>query len=340
MPAGARPFSPLASVRLRVLIPASELARRTNVVLVPLRHFIEDPELRNLGRPRSIVLGKLSSHMVLGQQAELQRMLDRMAARPTPQPIFADVSDDYAAMAELAGKPFLAEYLAALAETCRLVVPCRALCDALAPFAKNGIEIVEDPFESSDCLPPRVAPSDVLRLCWFGNLGLTNLDELTSALCRLAADSAGRQCQLEIVAGEGLRPAAERMGRAVHAHNPAWSLQYTGWTLESARGAIARSDFVVLPQDAASKWGRVKSHNRLVETLRAGRLAIASPIPSYLELADYAWVGDSLARGLAWATENSAEAQARVVAGQLYVAQRFAPSVVAGRWASVLGIDA
>jgi hypothetical protein len=54
MPAGARPFSPLASVRLRVLIPASELARRTNVVLVPLRHFIEGPSCAPwAGRDRS-----------------------------------------------------------------------------------------------------------------------------------------------------------------------------------------------------------------------------------------------------------------------------------------------
>jgi hypothetical protein len=102
--------------------------------------------------------------------------------------------------------------------------------------------------------------------------------------------------------------------------------------------AIARSDFVVLPQEHGTPWGRVKSHNRLVETIRGGRLAIASPIPSYLELADYAWVGEPLGAGLRWALQHPDDATRRVVRGQAYVAERFSPEAIGAKWARALGI--
>jgi hypothetical protein len=101
---------------------------------------------------------------------------------------------------------------------------------------------------------------------------------------------------------------------------------------------MERSDFVWLPQDTRESWAAVRSHNRLVSAIRAGRFALAAPIPSYQELAPYAWVGDSLADGLKWALANPEQAVERVRKGQAYVDQRFSPEVIGRRWAQILGV--
>jgi glycosyltransferase involved in cell wall biosynthesis len=102
---------------------------------------------------------------------------------------------------------------------------------------------------------------------------------------------------------------------------------------------LAAADIVLLPQETDTEWGRAKSHNRAVETLRAGRFAVASPIPAYLELAEFFWVGEDIAAGVNWALDHPGEAEARITDGQKYVAQRFAPDAIARRWIAALGIQ-
>jgi hypothetical protein len=337
---GERLFAPLASTRLRVLIPAAELAHRLRVLIVPLARFLADPSLGELGSPRAIVVVKLPAGAIPAMQAELSAMLDSIADGRCPAPAFADLADDYAAFAGPLHAPFLAEYQRRLAELCTLVVPCTALRDAVAPLARRGVAIVEDPYESDAAAPVRTRPraDGAVALCWFGNLGPPNAPGLRDALAALARDAGPRACRLELVAGEPSRPLVGEIAQAVAGANPAWSVAYSAWSPAAAAAAIERSDFVLLPQEHATGWGRVKSHNRLVETIRGGRLALASPIPSYLELADYAWVGDSLGEGLRWALAHPDEAATRVARGQAYVAERFAPAAIGAEWARVLGV--
>jgi hypothetical protein len=336
--AGERLTADWASTRLRVLIPAAELARRVNVLLVPLARFIEDPCLKDLGTPRAIVVSKLTAGAVIARQRELSVLLDSIAHGSCPVNLFADLSDDYAALAESLRAPFLADYQRRLAELCTLVVPCAALRDAVAPLARRGVEIIEDPYETAEARPVRTRPAGTLALCWFGNLGTPNAQGLRQALVALARDSGGTGCRLELVAGEQSRPLGMEIAAAVTAEKPTWSVTYTAWSPAAAEEAIARSDFVILPQEHGTAWGRVKSHNRLVQAIRCGRLAIASPIPAYVELAEYAWVGEPLDAGLRWALAHPEDAAARVVRGQAYVAKRFSPAAIGARWAHVLGV--
>jgi len=335
---GERLFAPLASARLRVLIPAAELARRVSVLLVPLARFLADPGLAELGGPLAIVMTKLSAGAVHAMQRELSAMLDSIADGRCPAPVFADLADDYAALAEPLRAPFLAAYQRRLAELCTLIVPCAALRDAVAPLARRGVVVVEDPYESLAARPVRTRPGEPLGLCWFGNLGPPNARGLRAALVALARDAGKGVCRLQLVAGEQSSQFGVEIAHAVAGANPNWSAEYAAWSPAAVETAIERSDFVLLPQDHATAWGRVKSHNRLVETIRGGRLAIASPIPSYLELADHAWVGEPLSEGLRWALEHPGEAAGRVARGQARVAERFAPEAIGEKWASALGV--
>jgi hypothetical protein len=333
-----RLFAESASTRLRVLIPAAELAHRVPVLLVPLARFAANPSLSDLGTPRAIVMSKLTAGTVASMQGELSALLDAIAAGRSPARVLADLSDDYAALAVPLRAPFLVEYQRRLAELCTLVVPCTALRDAVAPLARRGVEIIEDPYETPHARPVRTRPTGTLALCWFGNLGAPNAAGLRQALVALARDAGERACRLELIAAEQSRALGIEIAAAVTAARSTWSVVYTAWSPAAVEDAIARSDFVVLPQDYEASWGRVKSHNRLVQAIQCGRLAIASPIPSYLELSGYAWVGDPLGTGLRWALEHPDDAAARVVSGQAYIAKRFSPEAIGAKWARTLGI--
>ena len=179
--------SAIASTRLRVLIPARELARRVPVWLVPFEAFIADPSLSSLGRAGAIVIGKLTVRSVLEQADSLRAMLAYAATRELGVPLYADLSDDYAAFARASDEPFLAEYQRALGKICTFVVPCRALHTALRTTAKCGIAVIEDPYESASAQAVRVSAAVPLRLTWFGNLAPLNTPLLESAFARVAS---------------------------------------------------------------------------------------------------------------------------------------------------------
>jgi hypothetical protein len=80
----------------------------------------------------------------------------------------------------------------------------------------------------------------------------------------------------------------------------------------------------------------VKSPNRVVEPLRAGRFVVAYPLPSYAELGDYVWLGEDISAGVAWALTNHEEVRRRLEAGQAYVARRFDPRAIGRVWEAVL----
>jgi glycosyltransferase involved in cell wall biosynthesis len=335
---GERLYSRLGSTRLRVLIPAEELARLLPVCVVPLERMIGALRPDALGTPAAIVLGKLAARRVAAMARELDPFLNWIAARARMTPVFADLSDDYAAHAPAFGAPFLAEYQQRLAEHCTLVVPCAALRDALAPRTRREIVVIEDPYESPTARPVRVGRSAPLRLCWFGNLGQLNVGLLAREFRAIARDQSGPGTQFQLVTDVSSRRLVEEVARAVSEVDTRSQVSFTQWSLAAARAAVEASDFVLLPQDYESAWGRVKSHNRLVEAIRGGRFALASPVPAYEELSDYAWVDGSLAAGLRWAQEHPQQAADRVRAGQTYVEARFAPRVIGQKWAQVLGV--
>jgi hypothetical protein len=328
--------SPLASTRLRTLIPGRELARGLPAWILPLQEVLHGGGLPPGAPPAAVVLGKLSVTFLAQQPTNVRALISWLDAHAAGLRLFADVSDDYAAT----GERLLRDYQDALLRQCTLVVPCEALREALAPHARRGVHVVEDAYELGAGVP-RAHRGGPLHLCWFGNFAGPTLASMQRALSAIVTHLRGQELRLEMVTGPAhQRDAAARLGAELRASHPAIDLVLTEWSPQSTERALANCHFVLLPQDVDSPSGRVKSHNRLVEAIRAGRLAIASPIPSYAELRDFAWVEADLLAGLDWAIANPAAAEARIRAGQAYVETRFAPAVVARKWAAVLGLPA
>src|SRR3989304_4079374 len=137
--------------------------------------------------------------------------VQRVAANPGPLralvaalertpglPVFADLSDNYASLAAVLGNAFLAEYQESLASHCGLIVPCAELERQLAPYARRGIRVIEDPYESAPAQHARMRPGEGLRLFWFGNLGKPNFGLLECGRAEVGEGMATRARSIEL----------------------------------------------------------------------------------------------------------------------------------------------
>ena len=77
---------------------------------------------------------------------------------------------------------------------------------------------------------------------------------------------------------------------------------------------------------------KVKSHNRLVQSIHAGRFAIAFPLPQYRELENYCYCTENLYDGISCALANKIQVFQMLKSAQNYIDNRFSQNVVAARW--------
>jgi hypothetical protein len=326
----------LASMRLRVIAPARALARHAPVVLVPLERALRDPSLSEYGSPGTIVIGKLATADVVRCADQLTALTEWLQARPADVRVFADLSDNYAAYGGETGHPFPAEYQRRLGAACPFIVPCAGLAEELAPWAGHGVHVVEDAWESPRTNAPQFAPGARLRLLWFGNAGVMTFGHLRAALAELVQGLADLPLHFTMVAAEQRAELASELAEVLRRAHADLEFRFVPWSLEATWQAIDECDVVALPRDTEGSWSRGKSHNRLVEAIRGGRFAVASPIASYRELDAYAWVDGDLAGGVRWALANPSQAEARIRGGQAAIAARFSPEAVGARWKALL----
>jgi hypothetical protein len=327
-----------ASMRLRVGIPAAQLARRFPVWLVPVDYVQQDPTLARLGTPRALVVGKLPVRFFTEEPRRAFALIDWIEAASAAQRIAVDFSDDLGAAAVIYSQPTLLEFQKRFLGACHATVPTRALRDCLLPYARHGVSVIEDPFESARASEPRLSVGPLLRLAWFGVFAAEQRPFMEAQLAGIAERLVSRPTELTFVTYAAQAAAVEAMATALARINPQFSVRHVPWSLAATQDALERTDMVVIPQEAGSDWGRAKSHNRLVESIRAGRFVVGSAIPSYVELASYAWIGNDLAAGIEWGLANPAEALHRVRQGQDYVAERFAPEQIGALWMRTLGL--
>ena len=180
---------------------------------------------------------------------------------------------------------------------------------------------------------PEFAPAGRLRLLWFGHhLNLRYLDMWLEGLVRFAREL---PCRLTIVSEAGA--GAEQVTQQVEARfGPALEARFIEWSLDAMAGALRRTDLVLIPSDPSDTLKAGVSANRIAESLRAGRFAIASPVPSYQAFAEAAWLGQDVSEGIRWALANRIEVRTRIRRGQALVAEKFAPDRIGAQWRKLL----
>jgi glycosyltransferase involved in cell wall biosynthesis len=340
-----RPYSPYAGVRMRILLPAEELQRRghaTHIFQLPDCGRLDDATLALLDACSAVVFGPLrpaSAQTIDDAAAPVFALIERLRQRGIAT--LADIHDDHF---EVPGRSAYFSGLVQKADA--VIVNSDAMAKLVAGYTSRPAIVIADPYEgprgkarfepalregwSAKIFPWRARR---LQLTWFGHQ--SNLQSVYDFAHALAAAGLHWPLELRLVSGDGFG-AREFCEVFNHHHARRCRLTFAAWSPQATEQALAACDLAVIPGDASARKTNVKSANRVAEILRAGRLAIAYPIPAYREFADYAWIGEDLVGAIAWALAHRDEALARIRAGQAYVEKAFSAQAVGSRWESVL----
>lgn len=176
--------------------------------------------------------------------------------------------------------------------------------------------------------PPRFAPGRPLRVLWYGHEA--NHDTLAEGIAALAASRLG-PIRLRIVTNA--MPAFMNGGFPGQPRD--MDFEVVPWSIATQYSSLAWCDLVFIPSsDTPDK--RVKGHNRVVEAINAGRVAITYPLPQYRELADYSFCGEDYGASIRAALADPQAALKKVESGQRYIDTRFAADVVANKWRQLI----
>ncbi|MBL8770066.1 MAG: hypothetical protein JNK30_01680 [Phenylobacterium sp.] len=313
--------SDVASLRYRVLAPARGLAEADWSHAIVANTGV-DAAARDAAADADVLV--FSKSVAVGNEAITER------ARTAGRRVIFDICDDHF------GHPRLGAHyrrMAGLAD--QVVCNTPAMAEAAAPFAARPPVVIPDPYEGPGGAA-RFAPGARLKLLWFGHP--SNLDSLQAELPGLIAFARARPLSLSVLTA--LTPRiVEVCAQVSAASQGALAMTAAPWSLPAQWSALAACDAVVIPS-RATPGKRVKSANRMVEALWAGRPVAAQPMPAYAPFAAHTPVRPTLAEGLSDLLADPAAVPARIEAAQALIAADFAPRAIARQWASVLAARA
>jgi hypothetical protein len=313
-------YSPLASVRYRVLAPARYLEGEGHQnQFLRLDERLPGDEIQQALAADVVVVSK-----VLAQGGvEVARHAQALGAR-----VIVDLCDDHFDTPDL-GPAY--HCLCKLAD--RITASTTAMEDVIRQITGKRAALIDDPYEGP-LGQPRFEPTpERVRLMWFGHP--VNFDTVAEMVPKLGALPGPTRLSLHVVsnsANNNIRAYLEKVNRHF---GPRLTALFTEWSPETTWRALADCDLVVVPSLPSAKK-LVKSPNRVVEPLRAGRFVVAYPLPSYVELADFVWLGENVADGVTWAIANPVEVRRRVASGQAHINRRFSPLSIGRVWEAVL----
>ncbi|MGC4002141.1 MAG: hypothetical protein QM811_02910 [Pirellulales bacterium] len=278
-------------------------------------------------RDRRALSGRRSGRL---ESAGRRKRRGRRAAKQSGAKLVVDLCDDHF------DTPDLAAAYHELCDTADLVTASTASMAATIErrTGRNAV-VIDDPYEGplGDPLfyPGLLTPE--LRLVWFGHP--VNFDTVAAMLRGLRELATSVPLELHLVTDLEAARRSPLFEELQSADGRGFKLRLTAWSPRATWQALAQSDIVLLPSLPSDKK-KVKSPNRAVEGVRAGRLVVAYPLPSYQELDQGLCLNEDPVAGIRWALKHPQDALARIREGQLIIGRRFAPRTIGGRWEAVL----
>lgn len=205
-------------------------------------------------------------------------------------------------------------------------------CKTIPNLASTSV--IEDP-----CLLPKqefnhLITGEKIRLLWFGNA--PNLKYLLREFQNLFSKSdQSKTYELTILTLDvGLKYLQENINSSSIPSN--WSLRLTSWDIDNQptqlRVELSRAHITLLPSDPLDPKKNGVSHNRLIDSIQSGCIAIASPVDSYIELAKVSLVGDNFPKLLNFAVANYPRLCNKYSKLRDAALQRFNPELNIKKW--------
>ncbi len=311
-------YSDLASARYRVIIPAQTLKKNHNIQFICVSaDATELPSEFNLEQTDTLIFSKTAN--------PLNEQLAKQAKAANCRILF-DVCDNHYTHPQLAD-----HYLNMSQLADHITVSTHAMAEQVAYHTKRTATLISDPFEGLKQTPRFSPQSNHLKLLWFGHP--SNLNSLQAIIPELHQFSTQIPLTLHIVSAPncGIKQACQQLNQ----QQTRLQLHFSAWSLKTTFAALKKTDIVIIPSlNNAEK--QVKSPNRLIEALWAGKYVIAHPLPSYQPFKQWTWLGESLSEGLAWALANKKQVPKYISQAQTYIAKHHAPSVIGQQWEKLL----
>lgn len=309
--------SEAASVRYRVLEPIRRMDPTHHHQIIPINEQTP-PDRGDAALDADVIV--FSKSFVTSNE-ELARRAKAAGVR-----VIVDLCDNHFEHPELG-----AHYRAMTGLADQVICNTPDMARIAQSFAGSPVVVISDPYEG-ERKPPRFAPGERLRLLWFGHL--LNIDSLEAAFDDLAAYAARQPLSLTILTqmtGDFERfvtPFAERAKGRLDAEVKPWSLEGQAAELEAC-------DAVIIPS-LQQQTKVVKSANRMVQAIWAGRPVAAQPMPAYAPFADWTPIRPLLSDALDTLLQDAPQVEARLAQAQDYIATTYDPAAIGRQWEEVL----
>ncbi len=315
----AGPTSDLASARYRVLIPAQSLAR--------MGHQVQLASLGPGGWPQQVKDAPCDVLVISKSfHAANEDLAKAMRARGVK--VVVDLCDDHFESAEFGGH---FRNLVALADI--VVASTDAMAEAVKRHTGRDSIVITDPVEGPRGFPKFAPRLPWLRVAWFGHP--SNLDGIAAKAGELTALAGHVPVHLSIVTAPWTQT-PPFIAELASANPRKLRLELVPWSMEATWNTLAQADLTWIPVAESSRTA-VKSPNRLLESLWAGRMVVADPVPSYKPFADLVPIGKGLMAGALEVLEDAAAAEGRVREAQRRIARFHSPFECGRQWARALG---
>ncbi len=305
--------SELASTRYRCLVPAyamTKLGHNINVVVANKTSIAHEEEIKFSD---VIILSKLLYQNVeaIVKYAKKQR-----------KKIIIDFCDSPFS------SPEQMEYLPKILNSIDFVtVSTFHMAKIASQYTSKTPVIITDPYEGQKGTP-HFSIKNNLNLLWYGHS--VNLDTIDAFIPLLLNSNLSITVNFHVITSEtqNIRDVFENINTS---QDNNIKLSFTPWSVDAVNTALQEADIVVIPSfDDKSKL--LKSPNRLVEALWAGRIVVAHPLPSYLEFSDWAVLNTDIVEGISWCLEHPDKIEDRISQGQQYIGKNYNPETIVKIW--------
>ena len=269
----------------------------------------------------SAVQFQKADQIVFGKMIKpMHRLLE--ACRDSGKRVIFDICDDpwdYAELHEMIP-------LAAQADFC--TASSEGLAGKLRAQLGVPVSVVSEPPDSAYGKPALAPKDSLLRLAWYGSS--TNAASLTGIADTLAPLTADRRVELTIFSSF-----KSSFDAILASSSPDFVIRFEEWVPDYLDKVLAETDLVLLPKRNDDR-SELKSANRLVTAIAAGRLAIASPIPSYQSLAEWSVLTNDFLGGIQDVLARPDFYLDKLHQGQAYTRLKYDLPVIEAEWKALL----
>lgn len=312
-------YSPIASTRYRVLIPSRWLATRGYAQTIV---SAEDPDAAMAAAMNADVVIFSKSNQISNEKilAEAQRAGAK---------VIVDLCD-HKFESEVDGK----HYREMTERADSLVANTIEMAAAIRAKTNRESVVIGDPYEGPKGEPEwNWQPGRRIEAVWFGHP--SNLDTLKALLQQLSTRRSDVALSIRICT-HAAAESAEDCRRFNRQYGNRIKAFFVPWSVEQVWQELNKTDLVLLPSRVGMEQKDVKSPNRLVESVWAGRFALASPLPAYQPFAEWICLGENFCAGLDWLLSHQSEIVPLIRAAQDYVAAHYSPEVIGKQWEAVI----